>query len=126
MRPDQSSRTRETSILDGNHFDALIHATAFAAPRRAALAGALGGGLAALLTRAGTEDAAARKKRRKKKGKGGKNPCTAQTGQCLTVITEKCAGQPDPEQCEAEFLPCCEFFATCNTSAALECILKDV
>lgn len=53
--------------MDSNRFDAFVRSFTIAAPRRSALAGLLGGGLAALLTRFGSDDAEAKKRRKKKK-----------------------------------------------------------
>jgi hypothetical protein len=61
--------------MDDNRFDAFVCSLDIAIPRRGALVGALGTGLAALLTRIGIETAEAKKRKRKKKCKGGKKKC---------------------------------------------------
>jgi hypothetical protein len=61
--------TQEELVLDADRFDAFVRSLPFAVPRRIALGGLLGAGLAAFLTRFEIEDAVARKKRRKKKRK---------------------------------------------------------
>jgi hypothetical protein len=77
------------------------------------------------VSRISPNEAAARKKRKKKCPP---NPCTTQAVPCRDVITRKCDGQVggDPEQCKADFLPCCDFLADCNAAATMECLLQDV
>lgn len=87
--------------MDADRFDTLTRLFGIAAPRRGALTGLFGAGLATLLTRGG-EEAAARKKRKhkrkKKKCKGGKKKCGKQCipkDNCCTNAdcgeNEKCA-----------------------------------
>jgi hypothetical protein len=64
--------------MDADHFDAFILSLDSAIPRRVALAGALGTGLAGLLMRFGVDIVEARKRKKKKKCKGGKKKCGKQ------------------------------------------------
>lgn len=106
--------------MDGNHFDAVIHAFAIAAPRRAAL----GAGLAALLTRSATEETAARKKRRKrkKKCKGGKKKCG---GKCLDLFTDGANCGACGNVCESG--GCVHGVCTCESQSDCpgECVCSD-
>jgi hypothetical protein len=64
-----------------------------------------------------------------KKCKLSPSPCQEQVEPCKDVLIRKCDGFPppsDPEQCKETFLPCCDFLASCNSSAAMECLLQDV
>lgn len=119
--------------MDGNHFDALIHAFAIAAPRRAALSGALGAGLAALLTRSGVEEVTAKKKKRKKKIKRNSFGCVnvgmfcKNDDQCCSGICEgkkgkkKCKAH-DAEGCQAgqKSADCGGIDVSCTSSAGKE------
>lgn len=85
-------------------------------------------GLAGLAS-AGFSDTAAKKRKKKKKCKADVNDCETQTEPCIAVVTRKCDDLPppnDPEQCKATFLPCCEFLTSCNSAAAMECLLQDI
>jgi hypothetical protein len=86
--------------MDANRFDSLVRLFGVAAPRRVAVGGLLGAGLAALLIHLGREDAAAKKKHHKKgkKCKGGKKKCGKQCipkDDCCTAAdcgeNEKCS-----------------------------------
>ena len=81
--PDEQSDSQERSPVDADGFDALTHAFATvlprAVPRRAALGGAVGAGITAVLSGSGGEDAGARRKKKaKKRGcPGGRIGCGA-------------------------------------------------
>jgi hypothetical protein len=113
--------------MDRSRWGLLPQTFSAMASRRQSLVSLLPG-VAMLLAAAEVTETAA-KKRKKKKCKADANDCQTQTEPCIAVVTRKCDGVPepnDPEQCKAEFLPCCDFLANCNSAAAMECLLQDV
>ena len=87
--------------MDANRFDAFVSAIA-APPRRGVLRGALGLGIAALLSGAGFAEPEAKKRRKKKKCRGAsKAKCG---GRCIDVATDPancgaCGTNCGPGQC---------------------------
>jgi hypothetical protein len=80
--------------MDQDRFDAFVLSLDTGVPRRSALIGTLGTGLAGLLTRLGVETAESKKKKRKK-CKGGKKKC----GKKCILKTECCGGCDEGETC---------------------------
>jgi hypothetical protein len=82
------------------------------ASRRDSLLALGSAGLASALADAFRGEAKSKsEKRRKKKCK---NPCQAQVGQCTLVLSLTCNTSSDPEACKEEYLPCCDYVATCQ------------
>ena len=79
-------------------------------PRRLAVVGLAGGALATIVGRP-TRVAA------KSKHKGLKR-CKAQVAPCQRRITAACA----QDGCAPKLLTCCDFFATCDSGSAIQCI----
>jgi hypothetical protein len=100
--------------MDTRNFDALTRT----ASRRGSLLALGGAGLAALT---GSLGAAAKTKPGKLARKKVKEKCKAQVSQCTLVLGVACAVNDDPDACRAAFLPCCDFLATCNAGAMLDC-----
>lgn len=88
------------------------------ASRRGSLLALSGVGLAALT---GAIGAAAKPKPGKLARKKVKEKCKEQVSQCTLAFGVACAANDDPDACRAAFLPCCDFLATCNAGAMLEC-----
>ncbi len=58
-----------------------------------------------------------------KTGSKAKQRCRRQREQCRAFFVDLCASLPDPQQCEALHLPCCDPFARCNAGPAVACLL---
>jgi hypothetical protein len=101
--------------LDSTNFDAWTRI----ASRRGSLLALGGVGLASALS--GPFGAVAKPKAGKLARKKVKAKCKAQVGQCETVLNIACADDIDPDAYREAFLPCCDFLATCNAGAMLEC-----
>jgi hypothetical protein len=63
--------------------------------------------------------ASAAKTDAKKARKQARQNCLRQVEQCSASVVRACAGLAD---CEAQFLPCCDAFSSCDASPALACL----
>jgi hypothetical protein len=90
------------------------------ASRRGSLLALGGAGLATLI---GASGAAAKPKAGKAAKNKFKTRCKAQVGRCRSFFIAGCASGQAAE-CEATFLPCCDFLATCNGVGMLECVIS--
>ena len=102
---------REFSLSD-RAIDVISRRTADALSRRGSLL-ALGG-----LALAASVPASTVKGRKGKNRKKRRKTCQRQVAPCQAFFTAICFGDPD---CEAEFFPCCEQLANCDSAGLLEC-----
>jgi hypothetical protein len=66
-----------------------------------------------------------RKARRKARRKAARI-CHAQVDECQELIVAICLDRPDPEECAAPTIPCCEFLAECDATSLLNCLFPSI
>lgn len=95
--------------------------------RRGSLLTLGGAGLAALAGSSIAEAGKSNKKANRKARKKGKKKCKKQVDQCAEFIGDLCSivQEGGSETCEAQFSPCCEFFAQCQATAFFDCFLAN-
>jgi CelD/BcsL family acetyltransferase involved in cellulose biosynthesis len=103
--------------LRANTIDALARSAEPAPDRRAALKTAGAATIGAIL--AAPAAAGARRNDGKKGHKKARKRCKRQVRQCRAFVLAECA---DDQECQATFLRCCGFLATCNAGATLRCL----
>ncbi len=101
--------------MDSRTIDTLTRQDRSAGNRRTSLKALGAAMLAAAFTRPLAADAG-------ECGKKVKKRCQQQKAQCIASVEGFC----ESEGCLAKRLPCCDSLATCNASAALECLFDGI
>lgn len=50
--------------------------------------------------------------------------CKRQVAPCRASVSARCAGAANPQQCETQYLGCCDFLANCRGDEAAECFVQ--
>ena len=104
--------------MNTSAFDAFTRRTAAGVSRRASFLALGGAALAAVATPPAIGEAA-----NKKAKKQAEKKCKKEVNQCRAFVTQECAKESDSAAtCEAQAQPCCNAFAKCKASAALNCL----